>query len=194
MSDSAREDIEALLREGLDYYGADEIGQAILVWERVLELDPENAEARDYIHTADRRSIPRAKKPRGGAVTGGGILADARDRIQHEDFEGALGFLESADPAEQMKLELQATVELVRSNLLARYREHVGSVESVPELIADSTEITKFNLPPDAGFLLSLVDGETSVANMISVSGMDPFDAFRILGGLLKTELVRIRA
>jgi len=194
MSQSRKDEIHALLREGLDYYGGDEVGRAILTWERVLELDPENAAAKDYIQTADRRSVPRPKTPGAGGLASGGVLSDARARILERDYEGALGFLSSADPVEETKLEVQVTIELVRSKLLASYRERVGDVDSVPELLADSGEITKFNLPTDAGFLLSLVDGETSVENMISVSGMDPFDAFRILQGLLETQIVRMRS
>jgi hypothetical protein len=193
MGESEPDNIEELLREGLDFYGADEVGQAILLWERVLELDPENSEAKDYIHTADRRAVPRPKAPNASS-SGGGVVADALERIRSEDYEGALGLLTSASPAESKSLEVQAMIELVRSALLARYRERVGALDSVPELHGDGADITKFNLPPDAGFVLSLVDGATSVADMISVSGMDPFDAFRILQGLLETEIVSIRA
>jgi hypothetical protein len=194
MSDSDRDDIQALLREGLDHYGADDTGQAILAWERVLQLDPENVEAKDYIQTADRRSVPRPKKASEAANPPLGGLAEARERLTEGDYEGALGFLDAADPVERTKLEVQATTELVRSRLLCEYRERVGDVDSVPQLLAEPVAITKFNLPPDAGFLLSLVDGETSVANMISVSGMDPFVAFRILKGLLEAEILSIRA
>lgn len=190
MGESGRDKIEELIREGLDYYGADEVGQAILLWERVLELDPENAEAKDYIQTADRRSVPRPAAPKPAT----GILEDAVERILNHDYEGALGFLSSAAPDELRTLELQATMELVRSMLLSQYRERVGALDSVPELRANGVSITKFNLPPDAGFVLSLVDGATSVGDMISVSGMDPFDAFRILQGLLETEIVSMRA
>lgn len=192
MGESGRDKIEELLREGLDYYGADEVGQAILLWERVLEIDPENTEAKDYIHTADRRSVPRPAAPK-SATPVAGILEDAVERILDHDYEGALGFLCSAAPAELRTLELQATMELVRSMLLSQYRERVGALDSVPELCANGVSITKFNLPPDAGFVLSLVDGATSVGDMISVSGMDPFDAFRILQGLLETKIVSMR-
>jgi len=191
MSGSAKDDIGELLREGLDFYGADEIGRAIVAWERVLELDPDNAEARDYIQTADRRSVPRPKSKK--ARLRRSVLDDALERIDQEDYEGALGFLDGADGESQVELEVQATIELVRSRLLARYRARVGDLESVPAMRAGGTAITKFNLPPDAGFLLSLVDGQTSVGDMLSVSGMDPFDAFRILQGLLDTEIVSMR-
>ena len=196
MGTSDEDKIGELLREGLDHYGADEIGRAIQTWEQVLALDPENAEAKDYLQTADRRSVPRPPsgpaplKPSSKAE----ILLDTRERILDQDYEGALGFLSGADAAEQTGLELQAMTELVRSRLLSSYHERVGALASIPELLVDAGKITQFDLPPDAGFVLSLVDGATSVADMISVSGMDPFDALRILQGLLESEIVSMRA
>ena len=55
MTESMLDKVERLLREGLDHYGADEVGAAINCWEQVLELDPGNVEAVDYMknHTAD---------------------------------------------------------------------------------------------------------------------------------------------
>ena len=42
-------DIDRLIEEGLDRYGAGDIDGALLAWDRVLELDPENAQASSYV-------------------------------------------------------------------------------------------------------------------------------------------------
>ncbi len=42
------------------------------------------------------------------------------------------------------------------------------------------------------GFLLSLVDGNTTVREIVSISGMDAFDAFRIMKGLLETKIAAV--
>jgi hypothetical protein len=44
-----------------------------------------------------------------------------------------------------------------------------------------SEQLLRFNLPPDAGFVLSMVDGHTRVDELVTVSGMDPFDALHLL-------------
>ena len=62
MANSKLEEIDRLLREGLDHYGYDDVAAAILVWKGVLALDPGNVEAADYIKTADRRKHPRPEK------------------------------------------------------------------------------------------------------------------------------------
>ena len=50
----------------------------------------------------------------------------------------------------------------------------------------------KFNLPTTAGFVLSLVDGSTSVNDLMSLSGLDAFDTLRILTGLIDAGIVEI--
>ena len=56
----------------------------------------------------------------------------------------------------------------------------------------DKAEVRLFNLPADAGFLLSLVDGKTTIQEIVSISGMDAFDSFRILKCLLDAKIATV--
>ena len=60
-------------------------------------------------------------------------------------------------------------------------------------MAVDLAEITKFNLPKDAGFLLSLMDGVTSLDNLMTVSGMDSFEALRTTKNLIDIGIVRMQ-
>jgi tetratricopeptide (TPR) repeat protein len=188
------ERVAGLLEKGLEHYGLGEVGKAILAWEEVLVLDPGNSDALDYIKTADRRRLPRGEKQeeapsavRSLAAEAGGLVAAAR-------FEEALELLRSAAEADPMSLEVQAHLDLVRARLLRGYRERVGDLAAVPVLKAGADAITKFNLPKDAGFLLSMIDGATCAEDLISLSGMDSFEALRVLHGLLESGIVELRA
>jgi hypothetical protein len=64
----------------------------------------------------------------------------------------------------------------------------------VPRLRLGSQEILRFNLPADAGFLLSMVDGATPAADLVALSGMDPFDALRALQRLLEAGILEVAA
>lgn len=44
--------IDELLRRGLDFYGKDFVDEAIDCWKKVIELDPDNETARDYLESA----------------------------------------------------------------------------------------------------------------------------------------------
>lgn len=188
-----KERIARLLAAGLDHYAEDHIGQAIQTWRQVLELDPGNAEALDYIQSADRREQRRLPPEEQLSDTRRHIVHEASGLIARGDWEGALDLLRSPGDGSPTVLEYEATVEIVRSHLLRRYGERVGSLDGVPAL-RGGDEITSYNLPSDAGFVLSLIDGTTSLADLISLSGMDAFEALRIFGNLLDADIVELRA
>ncbi len=177
MSDANDARISSLLQEGLELYGTGDVSRAFLLWNEVLELDPGNEEALDYIRDADRRS-----KPRGGdAGLGRSSLVDeARRILRAEGPESALELLLSA--RERGHLESEAMIELLRASLFQSYQSELGDPSRVPILVsADESELRSRNLPPCAGFLLSMIDGTTPLGDLVSVCGMDRFEAMRCL-------------
>ena len=189
---SKREEIARLLAEGLDHYGEDAIGKAIQCWRAVLDLDRNNPEALDYIQTADRREQRKLPREEQMSDTARRIVHEAGVRIGSGDWEGALDLLRSLGDSEATGLEYEATIEIVRSRLLGRYAERVGDLDSLP-VVSGKGDLRGFNLPRDAGFVLSLIDGETRVADLISLSGMDAFEALRVVGQLLDAGIVELR-
>ena len=55
-------------------------------------------------------------------------------------------------------------------------------------------QIMRFNLPPNAGFVLSMIDGRTSADEIVAISAMDPFEAHHTLAKLLDAGIVEARA
>ena len=175
MSDAHEEKISSLLQQGLELYGTGDIARAFLVWSEVLQLDPGNEEALDYMRDADRRG-----KPRGGNAELGSpsIVEDARRLLRSENEEAALELLANA-PGEG-GLEHEAMTELLRASLFRRYRQELGDLSQVPRIVSgEGSDLLSRNLPPSAGFLLSMIDGATPLCDLISVSGMDRFEALR---------------
>lgn len=170
---SKAEQVSALLQKGLELYGTGDVARAFLTWGEALELDPGNAEALDYMRDADRRSRPRASE--GPARS---LLDDARRLLHGENAEAALELLASAPGTRSFDVE--AMIELLRAHLFGRYRSELGDLSVVPRLKAGGTaDLQSRNLPPSAGFLLSMVDGLTPLSDLVSVSGMDRFEALR---------------
>lgn len=189
MSDSTGKEVETLLQQGLECYGTGDIAQAFLYWREVLQLDPGNEEALDYMRDADRRTRPRSEAP-GDAGTS--LVADARRLVRTQDDEAALELLTSAPAA--AGLECEAMIELLRARLFQRYRVGLGDSNRVPRLVEDvATDLHSRNLPTSAGFLLSMIDGHTPLRDLISVSGMDRFEALRSLHRMVETGLVEWR-
>jgi hypothetical protein len=187
-----QEEIARLLAEGLDHYGEDAIGKAIQCWREALQLDPHNPEALDYIQTADRRDQRRLPPEEQMSDTSRSLVHASGALIEVGDWEGALDLLRSSGDSEPCVLEYEATIEIVRSRLLRQYSERVGTFDGVPGLRCGAGDITDYNLPSDAGFMLSLIDGTTSLADIISLSGMDAFEALRVFGNLLDADIVEM--
>lgn len=186
MSESSEAKIAGMLQEGLEFYGAGDFSRAFLTWKEVLELDPDNEEALDYLRDADRRS-----KPREGAVEGArqSPLDEARRLLRSEGAESALEILISTRT--NGRLDCEALVELLRASLFAQYQEELGDLSRIPRLAGGpDQEFRDRNLPASAGFLLSMIDGETRLGDLISVSAMDPFDTMRSLSRLFKAGIL----
>jgi hypothetical protein len=174
MTEAHEQKVSSLLQEGLELYGTGDVARAFLLWNEVLAFDPGNEEALDYIRDADRRSKPRGESTE---ASGASIVEDARRLLRAENEEAALELLSSAPAGSS--LEGEAMVELLRAKLFRRYRGELGGLTQVPRLVADAKDIQDRNLPPSAGFVLSMVDGVTPLSDLVSVSGMDRFEALR---------------
>jgi hypothetical protein len=122
------------------------------------------------------------------------LLREAQAQLRAEDYEGALALYQAAAPLAPERVELEGYVDLLRSRLVKVYRERIGDVHRVPRLLVAPDQITRFNLPADAGFMLSLIDAKTSFDELLSLSGMEPFEALRIFAGLLDAGIVGVAA
>jgi hypothetical protein len=129
-----------------------------------------------------------------GRARGDALLEDAHEALRCEDLESALGLFLVAAQLDPDRFEIEGYVDLVRSRLLKRYRERIGDLQAVPRLLISGGEIMRFNLAPDGGFMLSLVDGSTSFEQLVSLSGMVAFEAFRNLSALLDAGILGVDA
>jgi hypothetical protein len=175
MSESVTDRVARLLAEGLELFGEDRPEQAAIRWREVLELDPEHQEARDYLESAGfAPSAERRETVEAARVTAAEALAMAAAGGADE----ALPRLRAAADETPDDLSVQASYELVRGHLYARHRD---ACQGRPRVCVPPEELLQFNLPPDAGFVLSLIDGHTRVEELVTVSGMDPIDLLHVL-------------
>ncbi len=187
---SKKRKIQDLLQEGLDHYGEGRTAEAERCWSEVLFLDPDNAEAREYLESARDEDMPAPKHPVIHGDELGDLVQDAQRMLRDGHLEAALELFETVARRDPDRLEVQGYVEMVRSKLLARYRDQLGDLDARPTVLLGRDEVLKYNLPATAGFLLSLVDGNTSVNDLVSLSGLDTFEALRVLAGLLDSGIV----
>ncbi len=70
--------------------------------------------------------------------------------------------------------------------------ERIGSLDRVPRVAADVDEVRALSKDRATAFLLSQIDGISTLDMIVDVSGMPRLDALRILFALLERETIRI--
>ena len=185
MAESPAERVARLLAEGLEHFGQDRVEQAVSCWRRVLALEPSQREARDYLESA---GVSLATPGDGRAR-----LAAALARAEAGAPEEALALLVEATADAPEQLEAQAALDLVRAGLYLQHRQRLAGAAR-PRLCVDAEQLMRLDLAPEAGFLLSLLDGRTRIEELMTVSGLDPFDVLHLLSRLERGGIVEIVA
>jgi hypothetical protein len=196
VAESNEQKIARLMAEGLDHYGQDEIARAVACWRAVLALAPHHEVARDYLEVAGfgPESGAERRAPASGAAQPAQLLREAQALAERGADTEALELLESAARNAPGHLESQAALELLRASLYQRERARTKGGAGVLRVRLGPQEILRFNLPPNAGFVLSMIDGHTSADELAALTAMDPFEALHTIGKLIDAGIVEVRA
>lgn len=182
MAESLAERTARLLAEGLELFGQDQVERAVARWREVLALDPTHREARDYLESA------------GVSVPAGGERASAARALalaEQGDHEQALALLKGAAERAPRDLEPEAALDLVRAHLYAKYRRSLDT-SGRPRLKVGREQLLRFDLPPEAGFLLSMLDGRTRIEELMTVSALDALEVLHLLARLERAGIVEV--
>jgi hypothetical protein len=183
MAESPAERTARLLAEGLQLFGQDRALEAIARWREVLALDPQHREARDYLESAGASLAPPEERAN---------VAHALSLAEQGDGDGAVAALRGAIARSPRDLEAQAAFDLVRARLFAAYRAGAGSGSGRPRLKVGADQLLRFDLPPEAGFVLSMLDGRTRIEELMTVGGLDAFEVLHLLARLEKAGIVEV--
>jgi hypothetical protein len=107
-----------------------------------------------------------------------------KDRYAMGDFSGALEIAESLLSSDPSDLEAQRYATSCRDVLTQMYLSRLGGLDQIISVVLAPEELRWLNLDHRAGFLLSLVDGVSTIEELLDISGMTRLDALRILAAL----------
>lgn len=118
------------------------------------------------------------------------LLSEAHALTDDNDETAGLAILEGI--LERAPLDAAAGQLAVASDitLTERHVEHLGSLESVPKLAIPLARLVSLSLDHRAGFLLSLVDGRSSLALIIDLSGMAGSEVLGTLADLKECGII----
>jgi hypothetical protein len=119
--------------------------------------------------------------------------AEMRERFSLGDYTGALEMSElilAAQPDNAEAVECGANCRMVLENM---YAARLGPLDRVPMVVVPRTQMRWLSIDHRAGFVLSLIDGSSSIEMILDVSGMARLDALRILHELVQQKIVSFR-
>ena len=123
------------------------------------------------------------------------LLRNARAEEKAGDLESALQYSEDALKREPDHPLANALSSDIKKRLSADYRKELEPLHSVPFLRATDASILELSLDPIGGFLISQIDGEITVDELLTILGT--FDEFRVLSSLhffLENGIIELRS
>jgi hypothetical protein len=119
--------------------------------------------------------------------------AEMRERFSLGDYTGALEMVDLILADDPANLDAAECGENCRHVLENMYAAKLGPTDRVPVVIVARTQMRWLSIDHRAGFILSLVDGVSSLEMVLDVSGMPRLDALRILHDLVQQHIVAFR-
>ncbi len=119
--------------------------------------------------------------------------SEMQERFALGDFSGALVMAESLLDENPTHVEAREYAESCRAVLQQMYTARIGSLDRVPVVEVARDQLRWLSIDHRAGFVLSLVDGISSLEMILDVSGMPSLDALRILFELVEQRIISFR-
>jgi hypothetical protein len=160
-----------------------------------LELEPREPEPerqRDSLEMELPVANARLSGGAPGPASNDPQVVAMKDRYATGDFSGALIVAEGILEAEPRHEEARRCRERCTDVLSQMYLARLGSLAQIVRVALSGDEIRWLSLDHRAGFLLSLIDGESSIETLLDISGMPRLEALRILYGLLDQRVIAL--
>lgn len=158
------------------------------------EDDEEDEHAADTVRRPlTSEMIGRTIEPAKPAEPPKSRAREMNDRVELGDYSGALEIAEELLRAAPDNISAKAVAETCRTVLRQMYAARIGPLERVPVVMVPRDQLRWLSIDHKAGFVLSLVDGVSSLEMIIDVSGMPELDTLRILSELAQQRIIALR-
>lgn len=140
----------------------------------------------------DEHSADTVRRP----LPGSDVKTRARemaDRVSLGDYSGALEIAEKILADSPNDPAASACAANCRTVLRQMYATRIGPLDRVPVVMVPRDQLRWLSIDHRAGFVLSLVDGVSTLEMIIDVSGMAELDTLRILSELAQQRIISLR-
>ena len=126
-------------------------------------------------------------------IAGPPSAQEMNDRVSLGDYTGALEIAERLLLATPDDDAVKQTADTCRGVLRQMYTARIGPLDRVPIVMVARDQMRWLTIDHRAGFVLSLVDGVSSLEMILDMCGMAELDALRILSELAQQRIISFR-
>jgi hypothetical protein len=119
-------------------------------------------------------------------------ISEMKDRYAMGDFTGALVVAEGLLEVNADDTDAQRYAQSCRDVLTQMYTARLGALNQRVRVAVPGDQIRWLSLDHRAGFVLSLIDGSSTVEELLDISGMNRLDALRILYTLYDQRVIAL--
>lgn len=135
--------------------------------------------------------VSRRSRPPGSSVLD--LSGEMLDRFALGDFSGALLAAELVLGKDPKHPEAQRCAASCRDRLSDMHLSRLGGGHRLPQIAVAGSEVRWLGLDHRAGFLLSRVDGRSTIEELVDLSGMPRHEALKVLVELVDAGALSLR-
>lgn len=132
---------------------------------------------------------PASPKP---VAPGEPSVQEMQERYALGDFTRALELAEAILQKHPDDTTTRRYAQNCRDVLTQMFAARIGPLDQVMSVVISPQEVQWLSLDHRAGFLLSLVDGQSTVDEILDISGMSRLDALKIIHQLVEQQVVSL--
>ncbi|MCC6217454.1 MAG: hypothetical protein IT376_21535 [Polyangiaceae bacterium] len=150
-----------------------------------------------FDHASPRREAPATAPPsfvtrKPDPPEGDPAIRDMKDRYAMGDYSGALVVAEGILETRPEDADAIRYAGSCREVLMQMYSARLGDSKQIVRVAIPPDQVRWLSLDHRAGFLLSLVDGLSTIEELLDMSGMPQLDALRLLYMLLEQRVIAL--
>lgn len=215
-----RAEVDMLIGRGLNFYSLGDQVHAANEWLQVLMFDPENVEASDYLSSIEIQHLPgyantvkieperlirsmqltlsdlsqandrERSEVEGGGLHGESIKIQLLDLLKNHEFDLALELLDELIESSYTAPELKRSKQLIRHRMVLKFVRLIGGDHRMAKLECDKNDLCQKSGDYELCYLLEIIDGKTSIADILAISPLGRFRTYRHLWQLLESRAV----
>ena len=121
------------------------------------------------------------------------LLKTGEAHVADSSYNQGLRHIRAARSLEPDNQTVLKRIKELETQIEASLHEEGLDLLGTPKLERDVEELTSLKLSPEEGFLLTRIDGNTSIQQLLKISPLDPLDAQLVFFKLLKEGHIRLQ-